>query len=146
MSTQGKGTQMRFLLVGTHFAPGAVAVIAKGLGQGAKVTLRAEPDNPYDAQAVKVWVERDAVAEGPELEEALAGFGLSVASIAWPLALGHLGAKYETKAAKVALREGHQFRLVSDWHGANEATRGTGRLIQHANGTCLVEVTEEGTK
>ena len=132
---------MRFLLVGTHFAPGAAAVIAKGLGQGAKVELRAEPDNPYDAQAVKVWVERDAVAEGPELEEALTGFGLSVASIAWPLALGHLGAKYETKAAKAALREGHQFR-----HGANEAVRGAGRLIQHANGTCLVEVAAEGTK
>jgi len=132
---------MKFLLVGTMFTQGAPAIVAKGLAQGASVTLRAEPENPYDANAVKVWVEREAVLESPELDEALAAFGLSVATLEWPFPIGHLGAKYETKAAKAALQEGHQFKLATDWARLDEAARAQGRLIQHPNGSNFVEVT-----
>lgn len=131
---------MKFLLVGVTFAQGAPALLAKGLPQYAAVELRAEPDNPYDSNAVRVYVARDAVAESGELSEALAGFGLSVETLGWPFALGHLGASYVTKAAKRALAEGHQFRLVSEWHQLPEEARNVGRLILHANGTILVEV------
>ena len=129
---------MKFLLVGTGFTPGASAVIAKGLRQNALVTLVAEPENPYDAQAVRVFVARDEVVESPELAEALGGFGLSVDAIQWPLQLGHLGAKAETKAAKAAVAGGHHFALCAKWHDLGGPA--VGRLIQHGNGTNLVEV------
>ena len=136
---------MKFLLVGTAFTPGASAVIAKGLGQRAQVALVAEPENPYDAQAVRVFVTRDEVHESPELTEALAAFGLSVETIQWPLQLGHLGAKAETKAAKAAIAGGHHFELCMKWHGVRaqpgSAEWGAfGRLIQHSNSTNIIEV------
>ena len=133
---------MKFLLVGSMFSQGAPALIAKGLRQGAPVSLVAEPENPYDANAVKVFVAREDVLASPELDEALAEFALTLATMEWPFAIGHLGAKYETKAAKAALREGHQFCLVLDWKGLPEASRSVGRLIQHPNGSNFVEVDE----
>ena len=133
---------MKFLLVGSMFSQGAPAIIAKGLRQGALVTLQAEPENPYDANAVKVFVAREDVLPSDELSEALAEFALTLDTMEWPFAIGHLGAKYETKAAKAALREGHQFRLCGEWHSLNEATRSQGRLMQHPNGSNFVEVSE----
>jgi hypothetical protein len=132
---------MKFLLVGTAFTPGAQALIVKGLPQYAPVILRAEPTNPYDALAVRVLVPRDSVIESPELHEALAAFALTLDSMEFPFHLGHLGAKSETKAAKAALREGHSFALCAQWHSLDEAARSAGRLIQHPNGSNLVEVT-----
>ena len=133
---------MKFLLVGQMFSQGAPALIAKGLPQRAEVTLRAEPENPYDANAVKVWVDRDAVMVTDELTEALAAFGMSLETIEWPLAIGHLGAKAETKAAKAASREGHQFALCAAWHRLSEPTRSVGKLVQYPNGSNFVEVAE----
>ena len=124
------------------FSQGAPAIIAKGLRQGAKVTLQAEPENPYDANAVKVFVAREDVLPSDELSEALAEFALTLATMEFPFAIGHLGAKYETKAAKAALREGHQFRLALDWASLPEASRSVGRLMQHPNGSNFVEVGE----
>jgi hypothetical protein len=132
---------MKFLLVGTAFTLGAPAIISKGLPQFARVTLQAEPENPYDPNAVRVFVARDAVIESPELHEALAAFGLTFETLDFPFPLGHLGAKAETKAAKAALREGHQFELCAAWHLLAENARSAGRLIQHPNGSILVEVT-----
>ena len=133
---------MKFLLVGTQFSPGATALITKGLAQRAQVTLRAEPENPYDSLAVRVFVPRESVLTSPDLDEALAAFGLTYATLEWPFALGHLGATQVTKAAKAALREGHQFSVVSEWHQLPEAARSSGRLIQHGNGTNLIELGE----
>ena len=133
---------MKFLLVGQRFSQGAPALIAKGLPQRAEVTLRAEPDNPYDANAVRVFVARDSVVSSPELDEALAAFGLSVGAMEWPLAIGHLGATAVTKAAKAALREGHQFALCGEWHRLSEPARTVGKLVQHLNGSNFVEVAE----
>jgi hypothetical protein len=122
-----------------------VALIAKGLPQYAAVTLVAEPENPYDANAVRVFVTRESVLECAELDEALGGFGLTLTTLTFPLAIGHLGAKYETKAAKAALREGHQFHLGADWQGLPAGPRESGRLTQYPNGTCLIEVAEGRT-
>jgi hypothetical protein len=132
---------MKFLLVGTGSTPGAAALIAKGLPQYAGVILQAEPENPYDALAVRVLVPRDSVIESPELHEALAAFALTLESMEFPFPLGHLGAKSETKAAKAALREGHSFALCAEWHSLGGEARSAGRLIQHPNGSNLVEVT-----
>jgi len=131
---------MKFLLVGQMFTQGAPAVIARGLPQAAKVELCAEPENPYDPYAVRVLVEREAVVATPALTEALAGFGLSLDTIAWPLALGHLGAKAETKAAKAARAGGHVFALCAAWHDLPAGTREHGRLLQHSDGVYLVDV------
>jgi hypothetical protein len=133
---------MKFLLVGQVFAPGATAIITKGLSQYAGVMLVAEPENPYDANAVRVFVPRESITLNAELDEALAAFALTSAALTFPFAIGHLGAKYETKAAKAAMREGHQFRLATDWHGLSGNSRTSGRLIQHPNGTCLIEVND----
>lgn len=152
---------MKFLLVGSFATKGAAAVIAKGLPQHAEVRLVAEPGNPYDPLAVKVYVARGVLRDSEALAEALAGSGLSEATlwsedgVLWegehgadPLfPLGHLGAKYETKAAKAALREGWQFRLAREWHGGGgeggarvgEAPPARGKLIQCADGTKLIE-------
>ena len=133
---------MKFLLVGSMFSQGAPALIAKGLRQGAEVTLQAEPENPYDANAVKVFVARESVLPSNELAEALAEFALTLDTMQWPFAIGHLGAKAETKAAKAALREGHSFALCAAWHQLSVASRSVGRLIQHPNGSNFVEVGE----
>ena len=131
---------MKFLLVGQMFTQGAPAVIAKGLGQATKVELRAEPDNPYDANAVRVLVGRSAVIETPALLEALLGFGMTLDSIAWPMPLGHLGAKAETKAARAARQGGHQFALCAEWHALSEAERASGSLLQYPDGVFLIDV------
>ena len=91
---------------------------------------------------MKVWVDRDAVMVTDELTEALAAFGMSLETIEWPLAIGHIGAKAETKAAKAALREGHQFALCAAWHRLSEPTRSVGKLVQYPNGSNFVEVAE----
>jgi len=131
---------MKFLLVGTSFTPGAQALISKGLPQRAEVILQAEPENPYDALAVRVFVPIESVLPSDDLDEALAGFGTSLDGLGFPFCLGHLGAKAETKAAKRASAEGHQFSLCTEWHRLDEEGRGIGRLIQYSNGTCLVEI------
>lgn len=148
---------MKFLLVGSFATKGAAAVIAKGLRQGAEVTLVPEPENPYDANAVRVFVARSVLRGSDDLAEALADSGLTEATL-WaepgvrgdagdagdPLfPLGHLGAKYETKTAKAALREGHQFRLARDFPAGGEGSEARkGALVQYPDGTKLIEVKE----
>lgn len=51
------------LLVGAHFRPPAKALLAV-LPSGARLTLRAEPTNPYDAGAIQVLVAPSEVPEG----------------------------------------------------------------------------------
>lgn len=88
------------LLVGMHFNPPAKWVI-EHLRSGTKLKLMPEPDNPYDANAVKVFVaDGEEVPEGQqaELESKLAGtsFGLEDVSTmisAGSLLLGHLAAE-----------------------------------------------------
>lgn len=46
-------SEMRGLLVGSHFTPPAKAIIS-ALARGARVRLVPEPENPYDSHAIRV--------------------------------------------------------------------------------------------
>jgi hypothetical protein len=87
------------LLVGTYFVKGAKTLL-KCLPQGASVELRAEPDNPYDPQAIRVVLAETKqinIDQLEQLEEELGGAGLTVEDIlaqltAGDIVLGHVGA------------------------------------------------------
>lgn len=66
-------------IVGAHFRPPAKWMLAR-LPNGAPLRLEAEPSNPYDPNAIKVWA---SPAEVPESERAaladeIAGAGFSL--------------------------------------------------------------------
>lgn len=65
-----------FAIVGAHFRPPAKALLAC-LPAGAGLLLVAEPDNPYDAHAVQVWVNAQAYPDEiwPELVLQSTGYG-----------------------------------------------------------------------
>ncbi len=128
---------VKFLLVGQWFHVGAQALLEKGLKQGARVTLRAESDNPYDSRAVRVEVEVEEIVLSEELQNDLARYGLQVATMGFPFMLGHLAASRDTKAAKAALAAGLTFAPNSEWHALG---RDEGFLVFHGNGTVWVEV------
>lgn len=75
------------LLVGSHFRPPAKQ-ICQILPSGTSVELRKEPDNPYDSDAVAVWLPEASIQDfvgklpsGPALDEFVAnlrGCGESV--------------------------------------------------------------------
>jgi hypothetical protein len=96
-------------LVGMHFRPPAKALLAV-LPSGAEVRLTPEPDNPYDADAVKVEV-RPRAGIAVALHERLAGeamgFGFSVEEIVGPEApewfhVGYIDSKKTGMAAVFA--------------------------------------------
>lgn len=98
-------------LVGSHFHPPAKQVL-QALVAGQPLLLVPDPSNPYDAKAVKVFVNLHGtfpVARIPELDEVLAGTGFTAVELLAnpePLMIGHLAdsdGKVITKA-----REGAQ--------------------------------------
>lgn len=70
------------ILVGAHFRPPA-KLLLEHLPSGTPVLLEPEPDNPYDENAVKVWLAPGEIpaSEYDELREALVGFGTSLDEI-----------------------------------------------------------------
>lgn len=54
---------MLTLLVGAHFRPPAKLIIS-ALPNGTPLRLEAEPDNPYDEAAIRVYVSVDEIPEG----------------------------------------------------------------------------------
>lgn len=70
------------LLVGTHFRPPARALLGS-LKTGQELILRAEPDNPYDPDAMAVWLETETLSfdmatdQFTEFEAALASQGFT---------------------------------------------------------------------
>ena len=97
---------MRLLLVGMHFNPPA-KIVLQALPSGAKVELRPEPTNPYDENAVEVWVFPDEIEEGVLKLNAteLLGSGFDVDEIMQgpSLRLGHVGASGKKPIMKAAL-------------------------------------------
>ena len=92
-------------LVGAHFHPPAKALLAQ-LRTGTELTLRREPDNPYDSNAIGVWLNWADVGPVSEdqlrdLASSLAGYGWSVDDIDGPVQLGHIAAK-TGEAASIA--------------------------------------------
>ena len=105
-------------IVGAYFRPPAKQVLAS-LPSGCQLVLVAEPDNPYDAAAIKVLVGLDQVPEGQyeELERALDGTGTSLGELLErdePLHLGYvisagnkkLGSWDSNEAVAELLRQG----------------------------------------
>lgn len=72
-------TILRAPIVGMHFRPPAKLVL-ESLPGGAKLVLMPQPDNPYDANAVRVLCRPEAIPEGQheKLAAELPGFGGSL--------------------------------------------------------------------
>lgn len=73
------------LLVGSHFRPPAKALLS-ALPSGLGLLLVPEPENPYDEDAIAVYLDPQTLAELPEanqelLAEALAGTGFDLPSV-----------------------------------------------------------------
>ena len=68
--------KMQTLLVGSHFRPPAKAALTS-LPAGQELELRPEPENPYDPNAIAVWLDCKTVDRRYDsgLEEALIGSG-----------------------------------------------------------------------
>ena len=98
-------------IVGAFFRPPAKLLLAH-LALGVPLLLVAEPDNPYDPNAVAIWL-RSAdipVASHESLDEALPQVGLSLAQVL-SQELWHLGyipkeMAAELKAAGVITNDG----------------------------------------
>ena len=123
------------LLVGAHFRPPAKAVLA-ALPAETPLALRAEPDNPYDPDAMAVWLNLHdlevAVGLGTkarlELEDALPGAGWTWEALIASgdeVQLGYLARAGNRELAKLAylapagaFAEGH---AVLQWGPNGEA-------------------------
>jgi len=69
-------------LVGAHFRPPAKALLAS-LPAGHPLELRPEPDNPYDPNAIAVWLDTKTLPSEAreELVETLEGTGFDLESM-----------------------------------------------------------------
>jgi hypothetical protein len=90
-------TTLTTLLVGTHFyVPGKN--ILPLLPSGTRVLFQPEPENPYDAEAIKVLLQCEALLghsedSDAEIREALLGTGWDLHDLLErsPIQLGHVG-------------------------------------------------------
>jgi hypothetical protein len=93
----------QYPIVGAHFRPPAKAILAS-LPAGAALSLVPEPSNPFDSNAIAVFVEPKEIppSEHEALTEVAAGMGFEIEDIltapAW-----HLG--YIPKALAAAIVE-----------------------------------------
>ena len=91
----------QYPIVGAHFRPPAKAILAS-LPQGAALSLVPEPENPFDSNAIAVFVEPKEIppSEHETLAETAQGMGFEIEDIltaqAW-----HLG--YIPKALAAAI-------------------------------------------
>jgi hypothetical protein len=97
--------QTLFPIVGSFFRPPAKALISV-LPMDTPLILLAEPDNPYDPNAVAVWLNMSTIPEelDPQLEEALAPFGFDLTHIRGEENL-HLGYIPKEKAKELRQAE-----------------------------------------
>ena len=97
---------MRLLLVGMHFNPPA-KIVLQALPSGAKVELRPELTNPYDENAVEVWVSPGEIEEAVLKLNATklmdSGFDVDEIMKGDALRLGHIGASGKKPILKAAL-------------------------------------------
>ena len=56
---------MSLPIVGAHFRPPAKGIL-QALPLGHTMNLKAEPENPYDPNAIAVWVSSDSLADLPQ--------------------------------------------------------------------------------
>lgn len=69
-------------IVGSFYRPPAKALI-QSLPVGTPLTVRAEPDNPVDPNAIAVWLKSKDLTEAAlaELDMLLSGFGYTIQQI-----------------------------------------------------------------
>jgi hypothetical protein len=80
-------------LVGAHFHPPAKLILS-WLRAGTALKLRREPDNPFDSNAIGVWVHLMALPYDVQIDvDALAGYGFSIEDLLQARQLGHIAAK-----------------------------------------------------
>lgn len=128
---------MKTLLVGSHFRPPAVAVLAH-LPAGAKLRLQPEADNPYDEHAIRVYVPASEIpsSEHPALEAELPAFGSSLEEV---LALGEIWLGYLAASGGRPLQKAQM--ADSSIVGNQEASEATsGRLAFGPSGDALVVI------
>lgn len=96
-------------MVGMHFTPPAKMVLAL-LASGTSFSLQPEPDNPYDGEAIKVFLNvaelfATSLLDQEELDAALQGSGFDYEEVlANPaLPMGHVGATGRGPCMKLAL-------------------------------------------
>jgi hypothetical protein len=80
-------------LVGAHFHPPA-KLLLQHLRNGTPLRLEREPENPYDSNAIGVWIDILSDYDLQLDEGALAGYGLDIDEVVnghWQL--GHVAAK-----------------------------------------------------
>lgn len=91
------------LIVGAHFRPPAKQILAH-LPAGAQLSLVEENDNPYDAEAVKVFVATGEIPESqfPALDQELPEAGLTLEQLmsTGPVWLGYVPASGGKPLAK----------------------------------------------
>lgn len=99
------------LLVGMHFRPPA-EVVTSHLPSGASLQLVPEPENPYDASAVRVECSASAIPETQyeALEAALDGTGFDLNDVLTmgPIHLGYVAASGGKPLLKAGLAVGNK--------------------------------------
>lgn len=122
--TNNNGLTLTSLLVGMHFRPPAKTLLAS-LPAGAKLALRPEPENPYDENAVAVYVSpaEFPASQLPILESALPNNGFTLEDVQrqpeWQL--GYVAATGNKPLLKAGLVTGNLefLPIVRQWCAAN---------------------------
>lgn len=130
------------LLVGSHFRPPAKQILA-ALPQSFPLTLRAEPDNPYDPQALAVYC--------GELEklppEALEGLAQELPSCGWTLDLllqeGEVHLGYAARASNKDRSKKADASPTGVITAADALPEGPATLWWGPNGEALLKVQQE---
>lgn len=106
-------------IVGAYHRPPALLIL-QHLPTGQLLSLAAEPDNPYDANAIKVMLASSALPQDTDFSEQLASYGHDLESLqsSGPIHLGYIerGRTQDLKNATLAL-------LSFDGKGQPLATR-----------------------
>lgn len=144
--------KLTLLLVGTHFHPPAVTLLAT-LPAGVPLGLCPEPENPYDPDAVLCqlpaefarWLQGQSLEITARLEEALPQQGVTLEQLlsTLPCVLGHVGKSGGKPLAKAASEAGMPElagnREILEANGGDLAGY-SARLAFAPSGSPLIEV------
>ncbi len=111
-------TTLYALLVGSHFRPPAKCVLSS-LPSGTSLTLRPEPENPYDSEAVAVYLSPREIPESAHesLSRELPSFGSSLDELLSqeePLHLGYLARESNKDLKKRAESTGLELQTAAE--------------------------------
>ena len=112
---------LKTILVGSHFVPPA-KVVLQCLRQETEVLLTPEPENPYDGNAIKVWVKGESVDHVAlaelDAQGHLMGMGTDAQEVvATPLIpLGHVAASGGKPLAKAMAATGLELGGTNEIH------------------------------